>query len=42
MGWITALLTTGPARKSLGILLAALTIAFAVRSNPWRRAAHSC
>ena len=27
MGWITALLTSGPARKALGLLLAALTIA---------------
>lgn len=30
MAWITALLTTGPARKALGILLAALTIALFV------------
>ena len=27
MGWLTALLASGPARKSLGLLLAALTIA---------------
>ena len=27
MGWITALLASGPARKALGLLLAALTIA---------------
>lgn len=27
MAWITALLTTGPARKSLGLLLASLSIA---------------
>jgi hypothetical protein len=27
MAWITALLTTGPARKALGLLLAALSIA---------------
>ena len=27
MAWITALFTTGPARKSLGLLLAVLTIA---------------
>ena len=27
MGWITATLTTGPARKALGLLLAVLTIA---------------
>ena len=27
MGWITVLLASGPARKSLGLLLAALTIA---------------
>ncbi|MDP2737362.1 MAG: hypothetical protein Q8O82_01275 [Pseudorhodobacter sp.] len=27
MGWITALLASGPARKALGILLATLTIA---------------
>lgn len=27
MAWITGLLTTGPARKALGLLLAALTIA---------------
>ena len=26
MGWITALLASGPARKALGLLLAALTI----------------
>jgi len=26
-GWITVLLTSGPARKALGLLLAALTIA---------------
>ena len=36
MGWITALLANGPARKVLGLLLAALTIAFAARSDPWR------
>ena len=27
MGWLTALLASGPARKALGLLLAALTIA---------------
>ena len=27
MGWITATLASGPARKALGLLLAALTIA---------------
>ncbi len=27
MGWITVLLASGPARKALGLLLAALTIA---------------
>ena len=27
MGWFTALLASGPARKALGLLLAALTIA---------------
>jgi hypothetical protein len=27
MGWITALLASGPARKSLGLLLAIITIA---------------
>ena len=27
MGWITALFASGPARKALGLLLAALTIA---------------
>jgi len=27
MGWITALLASGPARKALGLLLAAVTIA---------------
>jgi heme A synthase len=27
MGWITVLLTSGPARKALGLLLAVLTIA---------------
>ena len=27
MGWITALLASGPARKALGLLLIALTIA---------------
>ncbi len=27
MGWITTILASGPARKSLGLLLAALTIA---------------
>ena len=27
MGWIAALLASGPARKALGLLLAALTIA---------------
>ena len=27
MGWITAILGNGPARKALGLLLAALTIA---------------
>ena len=27
MGWITALLASGPARKALGLLLAAITIA---------------
>ncbi|MDP3959907.1 MAG: hypothetical protein Q8Q26_07565 [Pseudorhodobacter sp.] len=27
MGWITAILTSGPARKALGLLLPALTIA---------------
>jgi hypothetical protein len=27
MGWITAILASGPARKALGLLLAALTIA---------------
>ena len=27
MGWITALFNSGPARKSLGLLLAAFTIA---------------
>ncbi|WP_417607858.1 hypothetical protein [Primorskyibacter flagellatus] len=27
MGWITALLASGPARKALGLLLAATTIA---------------
>ena len=27
MGWITAILTSGPARKALGLLLVALTIA---------------
>ena len=27
MGWITALLASGPARKALGLLLAILTIA---------------
>jgi len=27
MGWITVLLASGPARKALGILLAAVTIA---------------
>ena len=27
MGWITALLACGPARKALGLLLAAVTIA---------------
>ncbi len=27
MGWITALLASGPARKALGVLLAAITIA---------------
>ena len=27
MSWFTALLASGPARKSLGLLLAALTIA---------------
>ena len=27
MNWITALLTTGPARKALGLLLTAITIA---------------
>ena len=27
MGWITALLTSGPARKALGLLLAVTTIA---------------
>ena len=27
MGWITALLASGPAREALGLLLAALTIA---------------
>jgi len=42
MSWITTLLASGPARRALGLLLAALTIAFAARSNPWRRAAHSC
>jgi len=26
MGWITAILTSGPARKALGLLLAGLTI----------------
>jgi len=26
MGWITALLASGPARKALGVLLAAITI----------------
>ena len=27
MGWITAILASGPARKALGLLLAAITIA---------------
>ena len=27
IGWITAILTSGPARKALGLLLAAITIA---------------
>ena len=27
MGWITAILTSGPARKALGLLLAIITIA---------------
>ena len=30
MGWITALLASGPARKALGLLLIALTIALFV------------
>ncbi|MDP3960258.1 MAG: hypothetical protein Q8Q26_09420 [Pseudorhodobacter sp.] len=42
MGWITAILASGPARKALGLMLAAVTIAFAACSNRWRRAAHSC
>lgn len=42
MGWITVLLASGPARKALGLLLVALAIAFAARSDPWRQAAHSC
>ena len=42
MGWITVLLASGPARKALGLLLVALTIAFAARSDPWRQATHSC
>ena len=42
MAWITVILASGPARKALGLLLVALTIAFAARSNPWRWAAHSC
>jgi len=37
MAWITAIRASGPARKSLGLLLAALTIAFAACSNRWRR-----
>ena len=39
---ITTILANGPARKALGLLLAALAIAFAARSDPWRQAAHSC
>lgn len=27
MGWITAILSSGPARKALGLMLAAITIA---------------
>jgi hypothetical protein len=30
MGWITALLASGPARKALGLLLAAITVALFV------------
>ena len=36
MGWITAILATGPARKSLGLVVAAFTIALFLLS--FRRA----
>ena len=42
IGWIPTILASAPARKALGLLLAALAIAFAARSDPWRQAAHSC
>ncbi|MGF6863015.1 hypothetical protein ABIE69_003607 [Rhodobacteraceae bacterium MBR-64] len=34
MGWMTALLASGPARKALGLLLAALTVALFLLNLP--------